>query len=109
MAENSEKPGPNEAYCTSCGEIIKEDAEICPNCGVRQNKNSSAGDKDRVTAGVLAILLGTFGVHKFYMGKTGLGLVYLCLSWTGLPTLAGIIEGIIYLTKSDEEFQREYA
>jgi TM2 domain-containing membrane protein YozV len=42
------------------------------------------------------------------MDQSGLGLLYLCFSWTGIPTIAGIIEGIIYLTKSDEEFQARY-
>jgi TM2 domain-containing membrane protein YozV len=59
-------------------------------------------------AAILALLLGTFGAHKFYLDQSGLGLLYLCFSWTGIPTLAGIIEGIIYLTKSDEEFQARY-
>ncbi len=104
-------PGPDEQYCSSCGEIIKREAEICPECGVRNSGvggSASAGSKDRVTAGVLAILLGWFGAHKFYLGDTGLGLLYLCFFWTGIPGLVGIIEGILYLTKTDEEFQRTY-
>lgn len=109
MADNDE-PAPDEMYCSSCGEVIKKDAEICPECGVRQNSKSSSnpGDIDRTMAAILALLLGTFGAHKFYMDQSGLGLLYLCFSWTGIPTLAGIIEGIIYLTKSDEEFQARY-
>ncbi|MBD3238409.1 MAG: NINE protein [Candidatus Moranbacteria bacterium] len=64
--------------------------------------------KDRITAGVFAILLGGLGVHKFYMGEIGLGVLYLCFFWTGIPALVGLIEGIIYLTYSDEEFQKKY-
>ncbi len=108
MAEK-ETPGANEQYCSSCGEVIKEDAEICPECGVRQKSSStSPGDKDRTTAGILGILLGGIGAHKFYLGDTGLGILYLCFFWTGIPALIGFIEGIIYLTKSDEEFQAQY-
>ncbi len=45
------------------------------------------------TAGVLlAIFLGGFGVHHFYLHRTGLGLVYLLLSWTGIPTILGWVE-----------------
>lgn len=43
MAEK-EKPGPDEMYCSSCGEIIKEEAEICPECGVR-NKSGTSNQK----------------------------------------------------------------
>jgi len=64
--------------------------------------------KSKVVAGVLAILLGGLGVHKFYLGKLGQGVLYLLFSWTGIPSIIGLIEGILYLFKSDEEFNREY-
>ncbi|MFP4038497.1 MAG: NINE protein [Candidatus Nanohaloarchaea archaeon] len=106
MAED--EPGPDEQYCSSCGEIIKKEAEICPECGVRQSSGSGSGSKDRLTAGIFALLLGSFGAHKFYLGNTGLGILYLCFFWTGIPGLIGFIEGLIYLTKSDEEFNAKY-
>ena len=103
----------NEKFCTSCGEIVNRDAEICPNCGVRQAEpatasGSESGDVDRTAAGLLAILLGGLGVHKFYMGDTAMGVLYLCFSWTLIPALIGLVEGIVYLTKSDAEFQAKY-
>lgn len=98
---------PDEQYCPSCGEPIKKAAEICPECGVRQQPATSTG-KDRVTAGILALLLGGIGAHKFYLGETGMGVLYLCFSWTLIPALVGFIEGILYLTKSDAEFERTY-
>ena len=64
--------------------------------------------KSKVTAGILAILLGGFGVHKFYLGKVGMGILYLIFCWTGIPGIVGLIEGIIYLTCSDAEFQAKY-
>lgn len=64
--------------------------------------------KSKVAAGVLAILLGSLGIHKFYLGKIGMGIVYILFSWTTIPGLIGLIEGIIYLTKSDEEWDRQY-
>jgi TM2 domain-containing membrane protein YozV len=64
--------------------------------------------KSKTTAGILGILVGGFGIHKFYLGKIGLGIVYLLFCWTGIPSLIGLIEGILYLTKTDEEFQRKY-
>ncbi len=63
---------------------------------------------DRITAGVLAILLGSIGVHKFYMGKIGHGILCILFCWTGIPALVGLIEGILYLTASDKEFQEKY-
>lgn len=96
---------------------------------------AQAGAKDRLAAGLLAILLGGLGVHKFYLGYTGPGLVMLSLglvnilvntfgwavTWLLLfiPNLLfglagfvlfviGVVEGIIYLTKTDEEFQATY-
>jgi len=64
--------------------------------------------KSRISAALFAILLGSFGAHRFYMGDTGLGVVYLLFFWTGIPGIIGIIEGIVYLTKSDEEFAMQY-
>ncbi len=61
-------------------------------------------EKSRVAAGIFAILLGDLGVHKFYMGKIGMGILYLLFCWTGIPAFVGLIEGIIYLTESDEKF-----
>ncbi|MCK9330412.1 MAG: TM2 domain-containing protein [Candidatus Cloacimonetes bacterium] len=77
--------------------------------------------KDKLVAGLLAIFLGWLGAHKFYLGFTGPGLVYLILNtagwlvtWImlGIPnwilTTIALIEGVIYLTKSDEEFEETY-
>lgn len=64
--------------------------------------------KNKTTAGLLAIFLGGIGIHKFYLGKTGLGVVYLLFCWTYIPTVLGLIEGIIYFTKSDAEFHKSY-
>nr|WP_044746678.1 MULTISPECIES: TM2 domain-containing protein [unclassified Anoxybacillus] len=64
--------------------------------------------KNKVVAGLLAILLGGLGIHKFYLGKLGQGILYLLFSWTGIPSIIGFIEGIVYLVKSDEEFNRKY-
>lgn len=66
------------------------------------------GKKDRIATGVLAILLGSLGIHKFYLGQWGWGIVFFLLSWTGLPSLLGIIDGILILTKSEDEFQARH-
>lgn len=64
--------------------------------------------KNKVVAGILAILLGDLGIHKFYLGKIGWGIVYLLFCWTGIPAIVGLIEGIIYLCTDDETFQVKY-
>ena len=115
--------GADEKFCSSCGAIIKQEAELCIKCGVRQKSSSDTSNtsdaniyqrpiriKSRVTAGVLALLLGGIGVHKFYIGKIGMGFLYLIFFWTSIPAIIGFIEGIIYLTstKTDEEFSAKY-
>lgn len=67
--------------------------------------NPSWPIKSKVAAGVLGILLGGFGVHKFYLGNIGMGILYLCFCWTAIPAFVGFIEGIIYLCSNDENFQ----
>jgi TM2 domain-containing membrane protein YozV len=68
-----------------------------------------AGADKKVVAGILGILLGSLGIHKFYLGYTQEGVIQILLSLLcGLGGLIGLIEGIIYLTKSDEEFVATY-
>jgi TM2 domain-containing membrane protein YozV len=75
---------------------------------------SVARDSNRIAAGVCGILLGGLGVHKFILGYTGAGLIMLLITLLtcGLGYwvihIIGLIEGIIYLCKSDEEFVRIY-
>lgn len=69
-----------------------------------------AGADKKVLCGVLGILLGGLGVHRFVLGDTKGGLIRLALSVVtcGFASIVGLVEGIIYLTKSDEEFVRIY-
>ncbi len=64
--------------------------------------------KQKTTAGLLGIFLGGLGAHKFYLGQTGWGIVYLLFCWTYIPGVIGLIEGIIYLATSDNDFDRIY-
>lgn len=64
--------------------------------------------RNRLVAALLALFLGGFGLHKFYLGQTGLGMVYLLFCWTLIPTVIGFIEGIILLTRSHAEFAARY-
>ncbi|MFB9077878.1 TM2 domain-containing protein [Flavobacterium procerum] len=66
-------------------------------------------ENKKVVAGILAILLGYLGIHKFYLGYTKEGVIQILLNvFFGIGGVIGIIEGIIYLTKSDEDFYNTY-
>lgn len=71
-------------------------------------------DNKKLVTGILAILLGYLGIHKFILGYTKEGLILLlstvltCGIGAAITSLIGLIEGIIYLTKSDEEFYQTY-
>ena len=70
-----------------------------------------AGAEKKLVAGILAIipLTGGLGIHKFYLGYTKEGIIQLILGFLcGIGSIIGIIEGIIYLTKKDEEFVATY-
>ena len=80
------------------------------------------GDNKKILAGILAIILGSFGVHKFILGYQKEGFILLGVTIVGfvlscigvgvfivwITMIIGIVEGIIYLTKSDEEFFNTY-
>lgn len=106
MGEGAKVKSHDEKFCGSCGEVIKVAAEICPKCGVRQKGKTSGSEKSKTTAGILALVLGGLGAHKFYLGKPGQGILYLVLVWTFLPTLFSLVEGIQYLTMSEEKFNK---
>ena len=90
---------------------------------IDENGNSIPNESSkRVVAGILAILLGQFGIHKFILGYTKEGMLLLGLTFLSyllmcliigvflvfIPIIIGVIEGIIYLTKTDEEFVYMY-
>lgn len=68
---------------------------------------SIPGAEKKVVAGILAILLGGFGAHRFYLGDTTGGIIRIVMCF-GLWGLIGVIEGIIMLTKTDQQFVDEY-
>lgn len=75
-----------------------------------QNPSPIYQDNKKVLAGVLAIMLGSFGIHKFILGYTKEGVLQILMSFfsCGLASVIPFVEGIIYLTKSDEEFYQIY-
>lgn len=115
-------------FCTKCGATNDDQAQHCASCqeplspvaGYQpmQSVNQGAGPMDlkppgaekKMVAGICGILLGAWGVHKFILGYTTEGIIQIVITLLtcGIGGIVGIIEGIIYLTKSDEDFVRTY-
>jgi len=72
-------------------------------------KSQPKARKSKTVAALLAIFLGDLGIHKFYLGKVEWGLIYIFFSWTWIPMVTGIIEGIIYFTMPDKDFHEKYS
>lgn len=86
------------------------------------NEATNSGDNKKILAGILGIVLGGFGVHKFVLGYNKEGIILLSATLVScllmcvfigfftiyIPILIGFVEGIIYLTKSDEDFYNTY-
>ncbi len=68
------------------------------------------GSEKKIVAGILGILLGGLAIHKFYLGYTKTGIIQIVVTVVtcGAGSIIGLIEGIIYLTKSDQEFVNTY-
>ena len=74
-----------------------------------KTKKQPQVQRSKIVAALLAIFLGGIGIHKFYLGKVVWGLIYLCLSWTFIPEILGVFEGIYFLCLSDKSFQEKYS
>lgn len=64
--------------------------------------------KNKITAAILAFFLGGIGIHRFYLGQAGLGIVYLLFCWTFIPSFVAFIDFISFLLMSDQSFDRKY-
>ena len=121
-------------YCKYCGAQIDDDSVICPNCGKQvgstQTKTGPASEnfnadsdngssssisveqifgkningKNKILCGILAVLLGDFGIQFFYLDNKARGILAAIFFWTGIPAIIGLIQGIIILCESDKDF-----
>lgn len=95
-------------HCPACNKALHLSATVCPYCGAIQPGTTVRMAKSRIGAALLAIFLGGFGIHKFYLGRTFWGIIYLLFFWTFIPQIIAFIEGILYLLMSDEKFFEKY-
>lgn len=120
--------------CPNCRSQNMAGTGLCTNCGTQLPQigmplqqmpgQKLPGADKKITAGICGILLGGFGVHKFILGYQNEGIIMLSAYLIGLVItfitcgigvfipvavgIVGLVEGIMYLTKSDEEFVRTY-
>lgn len=123
-------------YCTKCGAVNEDTAQSCIAClaplTAMKHEGYTPGDtinpvgpssmtdlkalgaEKKMVTGIVAILLGAFGVHKFLLGYTTEAVIMLAITVVScgllglIPAVIGIIEGITYLTQTDEEFAQTY-
>jgi len=65
--------------------------------------------KSKTIAIALALFLGGFGFHKFYLGRNVAGALYLVFCWTFIPALLGILDALVYLMMPRDRFDRRYS
>lgn len=103
-------------YCQKCGGKISSSAGCVWCANDRRDTTYVHTDtvaeliqkRNRYVATLLAFFLGWVGIHKFYLGRIGQGIVYVLFCWTFIPFLLGLIEGAIYLSMSDQSFNTKY-
>ena len=91
-----DEPGADEHYCSSCGEVIKKEAEICPNCGVRQKGVSGNGEKNPGIAALLSLIF--VGAGQIYNDQVGKGIGLMVLQFVNVIlmfVLIGFLTGFV--------------
>jgi|CXWL01.1.fsa_nt_gi TM2 domain-containing membrane protein YozV len=122
-------PTPVFKQCPQCQHAASMEAPTCLHCGHQfktqfanplnqtqliygQSQHPAIKDaaSKKLAAGLCAILISGLAIHKFILGYTTTAIIQIVLTFVtcGLFGIVGIIEGIIYLTKSDEEFYHTY-
>ncbi|MBQ8367190.1 MAG: NINE protein [Alistipes sp.] len=95
------------AYCG--GTVIGPEIRRAPAASATQEQTATRrSNKDKTTALILCLFLGGIGVHKFYLGQTAWGILYILFCWTQITFLIAFIEFIVLAATSSEEFDRKY-
>jgi len=113
---------PYKGQCVDFLPADSEATEIYPMQSASGLSSLIGGEKNRTVAALLAVVLGSVGAHKFYLGYNTQGIIMVAITvsgwvlasiligtlWAWVPGMIGLIEGIIYFTKTDEEFEQLY-
>ena len=105
-------------FCKFCGAEIDDDCVVCPACGKQvaplKTEGSTAENvfgktiqgRNKLVAALLALFLGGLGIHHFYLGNNRAGILSIIFCWTGIPGIIGLVQGIMMLLESDDEFAK---
>ena len=95
-------------FCSKCGKQVDANVAFCPSCGTPTGASAggatavpAAGElKSKMAAGLLGIFLGGWGIHRFYLGYTTIGIIQIVVTLItlGVGGIWGFIEGIMILT-----------
>ncbi|MDR2019027.1 MAG: TM2 domain-containing protein [Syntrophobacterales bacterium] len=96
------RPKNGNEFCHNCGVATDAKQEICIKCGARLASASSLGapgERTKIVAGLLGVLVGGLGIHRFYLGYTVIGIVQIIVTicTLGFGALWGFIEGVLIL------------
>jgi len=75
---------------------------------ISEPRKARIANRNRVATILLALFLGGFGIHQFYLGNTGRGILYLLFCWTLIPSLVALFDFFVFLFMSDSEFDQRY-
>lgn len=112
MGTNLGFGGRGQSFCRGCGAFIHVQAVICPQCGVPTGiGDAHAGGavvdrKDKTTAALLAFFLGYLGIHRFYLGDTGMGALFLLTC--GVCGIGAFIDFLVLLLMNQSQFDLKY-
>mgnify|MGYP002629516979 CR=1 FL=1 len=107
----------NSVFCRECGKQMNRLAVVCPSCGVPPSSSgveaartgaSEGARKSKFVAAILAFFVGGFGVHHFYLGNPGIGVLYLLFCWTLIPAVIAFVEFIVFLVMPERDFDARY-
>ena len=95
-------PKSGKKFCQNCGVEANPSAVMCVKCGVKFATALPEDAKSKLAAGLLGVLLGGLGIHRFYLGYIGVGIAQIFVTFVtfGIGGLWGFIEGILILTGS---------
>ena len=96
-------------HCRGCGKEIHETAPTCPHCGAPQAIVTSAAPlKSQTAAGLWCFFLGSFGAHRFYLGKVVTAVLYLLFCWTSIPAFFAFIDLLLIAFSSPQTWALKY-